>query len=348
MFASILDESGARINAVSRSIVLVLAVVGLCQPQNGAPAMAGQPPPHKPGVSAPDVRIPLYKLIPDAKIALGGSPDWIAIDTDVWVSNKPKNSVMRLNRQTKTLVQTITGFHKPCSGLAVGFGALWVPNCGDQTLARVDLTTGHILQTIPVNIADSEGGLTVGDGSVWVLTKDKSSLARIDPQSNSTSSIINVPDGCYTPAFGFGSVWVSCTKQNTVLRVDPKTNSIANTIPVGPEPRFLTVSEDAVWTLNQGDGTVTRISPANNTVAATIELGIPGPGGDISAGEGSVWATSFGFPISRIDPKTNRVVQQFVGEGGDAIRAGNGELWLSNYKSGVEWKLNPTAVAAIK
>jgi streptogramin lyase len=73
----------------------------------------------------------------------------------------------------------------------------------------------------------------------------------------------------------------------------------------------------------------------------------PGPGGDISAGEGSVWATSFGFPVSRIDPKSNKVLQQFVGEGGDAIRAGNGSVWLSNYKFGTEWKIDPKALAAM-
>jgi streptogramin lyase len=34
--------------------------------------------------------------------------------------------------------------------------------------------------------------------------------------------------------------------------------------------------------------------------------------------------------------------------GGDAIRAGHGQVWLSNYKSGVEWKLDPKAIAAIQ
>jgi streptogramin lyase len=305
-------------------------------------------PAPKPGVTIPGVRIPLAKLIPDAKFDLGGSPDWIAIDTDVWISNKPRNSVSRLDGRSKTIVQTITGFDKPCSGLAIGFGSLWVPNCGSQSLARVDLKTGRISKTIQVSIADSEGGLAVGAGSVWLLTDKKSTLARIDPASDSVVSTIPLPEGCYNAAFGFDSVWVSCTKQNTVVRIDPKTNAILSTIPVGPQPRFLSVGEGAVWTLNQGDGTITRISAEANKAAATIDVGIPGQGGDISAGEGSVWATSFGFPVSRIDPETNQVIQQFVGEGGDAIRAGGGEVWLSNYKSGVEWKLDPKRIAAIK
>jgi hypothetical protein len=55
---------------------------------------------------------------------------------------------------------------------AIGFGSLWVPNCGNQSRSRVDLKTGQITKTIKVSIPDF---------------------------------------GCYT-AFGFDSVWVSCSK----------------------------------------------------------------------------------------------------------------------------------------
>jgi virginiamycin B lyase len=330
------------------SLSWLFVAINLMTAQQPAPQPVHQRAlPPKPGVKTPGVQIPLAKLIPEAKFSLPGSPDWIAIGDDVWVSNSPRNNVSRINPRTNEVSQTITGLSKPCSGLAIGFGSLWVPNCGSQTLARVDLTTGAISTTIPTGVADSEGGIAVGAGSVWLLTDKKSTLSRIDPATNSIRATVALPEGCYNAAFGFGSVWVSCTKQNTVVRVDPASNKILTTVPVGPEPRFLTAGEGAVWTLNQGDGTVTRLSPETNRVEATIELGIPGPGGEISAGEGSIWATSFGFPVSRIDPNSNKVVQQFVGEGGDAIRAGSGSVWLSNYKFGTEWKINPQALSAI-
>ncbi len=304
--------------------------------------------PVKPGVKTPGVQIPLAKLVPSATFDIGKASDWIAIDHDVWVSIKPKNLVVRIDPRTNKVVQTIGGFNKPCSGLAVGFESLWVPNCGNQTLSRVDLKTGEISKVIPVGIADSEGGLTTGAGSVWMLSSKKSTLTRIDPVSSSIVANVDLPEGCYNAAFGFESVWVSCTKQNTVVRVDGQSNSVLATIPVGPAPRFLSVGEGSVWTLNQGDGSITRISGASNKVEATIQVGIPGEGGDISVGEGSVWATTMGIPVSRIDPRTNQVVQQFVGDGGDAIRAGHGMVWLSNYKTGIEWRLNPKDVAAIR
>jgi len=93
--------------------------------------------------------------------------------------------------------------------------------------------------------------------------------------------------------------------------------------------------------LNQGDGSVSRIDPARNRVTATIAVGVPGEGGDIDTGEGSVWVTAMGKPLSRIDPATNRVVSQFVGKGGDALRVGLGSLWLSNHEFHDVWRIDP-------
>ena len=53
---------------------------------------------------------------------------------------------------------------------------------------------------------------------------------------------------------------------------------------------------------------------------ATIPLGIPGPGGDICYSADSVWTSVFGVPLSRIDVKTNKLLRQWVGQGGDSLR----------------------------
>ncbi|HLK21170.1 MAG TPA: hypothetical protein VKT81_19600 [Bryobacteraceae bacterium] len=303
-------------------------------------------PPEKPGVKPAEIKIPITALKPDAIFEVPGSPDWIAVGDSVWISNKPKDSVARLDPKTNKVADTIAVGKAPCSGLVIGFDSLWVPNCGDQTLARVDLKTNKVTISIPIGIANSEGGLAASPDSIWMLTDKKGTLVRIDPATNKVVAEIYVAPGSYMAAFGEGAVWITSTEKNLVTRVDPHTNLIAETIPAGKAPRFLAVGEGAVWTLNQGDGSVTRIDPKTNRVVATIEVGVPGEGGDIAAGEGSVWVTSFGFPISRIDPASNKVVQQFVGKGGDALRVGLGSVWLSNYEAGTVWRLDPKRIAA--
>ncbi len=139
---------------------------------------------------------------------------------------------------------------------------------------------------------------------------------------------------------------MTSTDNDLVTRVDPHTNLVVETITVGKRPRFIAAGGGAVWTLNQGDGSVSRIDPKTNKVAATIEVGVPGGGGEIAVGEGSVWVTSFEFPLSRIDPTTNTVVQQFFGKGGDAVRVGLGSVWLSNLEAGNVWRIDPRRVEA--
>jgi virginiamycin B lyase len=312
-----------------------------------APAVLfAQPRPPKPGVKTPGAQIPLSRLKPDAEVSVPGSPDWIAVGESVWISNKPKDTVVRIDPKTNKAVDTIADLKKPCSGLAIGFDSLWVPNCGDQTLARVDLKTAKVTATIPSGVADSEGGIAVSADSVWLLTDAKSTLARLDPSTNKIVAEVRLPAGCFTVAFGEGALWVTCTQENKVLRVDPLTNLVTARIEVSAQPRFLTTGDGSVWVLCQGEGKVARIDPKTNKVTATIEVGVPGPGGDIAAGEGSVWVTSFEFPISRIDPGTDKVVQQFAGDGGDALRVGLGSVWLSNGRQGTVWRLDPRRIAA--
>lgn len=304
--------------------------------------------PKSPGVKDPQVRIPIEKLVPEAVFEVPGNPDWLAIDEDAWVSSASKDLVARMDPKSNRVAKFIPVGKEPGNGLAAGFGSLWVPNCGDSTMSRIDLKTGKVTATFPMTFASSEGGIAAGAGSVWVLTDAKSTLARLDPTNNQVVAEIRVAPGSYAVAFGEDSVFVTSTKENILTRVDPKKNLVVERIKVGPAPRFLAIGEGAVWTLNQGDGSISRVDLKSNKLVATIDAGIPGEGGEIAVGEGSVWATVFDYPITRIDPANNKVVQQFHGPGGDAIRVGQGSVWLSNLRAGNVWRIDPRRIEATR
>lgn len=332
------------------AVCAIFVMVSQGQPPAGSPPPS-TPRPKRPGVSTPGVKIPITKLKPDAVFSVPGVPDWLVIDDDVWVSNSPKDTVHRLDPKTNTVVATITVGRHPCSGLAAGFGSLWVPNCGDKSgepksVSRVSLKEGKVEATLPFGVPESEGGIAAGAGSIWMMTDKNGTLARIDPATNKVVAEIYVAPGSYAVAFGDDTVWVTGTDKNVLTRVNARTNVVEQTIPVGPKPRFLAVGEGSVWTINQGDGSISRVDVKTNKVVATIEAGIPGNGGEIAVGDGSVWVTSFEFPITRIDASTNKVVQQFYGEGGDAIRFGHGSVWLSNLRAGNVWRLDPKRIVA--
>ena len=96
-----------------------------------------------------------------------------------------------------------------------------------------------------------------------------------------------------------------------------------------------------------GNGSVSRIDPGSNKVSATITIGDAVADGEIAAGLGSVWVSAPGVPIVRIDPANNRAVQRFTGEGGGAVLAAHGSLWVAAGAQST-WRQDPLLIASLR
>lgn len=293
----------------------------------------------RPGVK--EVQVPFASLRPSAALKIGRTADWVLVTGNaVWVASSKPFSVKRIDPATTKVVAKVSLPGEACSGLAYGFGSLWVPLCGQKpSLARVDPLTNRVSAMLPFGPAGPEGGVTASGDSVWIVTDKKGTLIRIDPATNTVRQKISIPPGSYNPLFSDGVVWITGFEANVLTAVDASTGGLLATIPVGPKPRFLTAGGGSVWTLNQGDGTVSRIDVNSKKLAATITVGIPGAGGEVDYGADTLWATAFDVPLSRIDPKTSKVSRQWVGRGGDSIRIGHDSIWLTDYFHGLLWRI---------
>jgi YVTN family beta-propeller protein len=304
----------------------------------------------KPGVRG--VQSPMSYLIPDARYkieanGIKGGPDWLAITEDsVWTNSKGTDMIFRLDPKSDHVLAAVP-VKKPCSGFAVAAGTLWSPSCEENVIYRIDLKTNEVVAKVPVGPANTEGGIAFGAGSAWMPSDPKGVVSRIDPATNKVIAQIQVAPDSFTAVYAYNLVWVSSTGKSLVSVIHPASNQVIAEIPVDPNPRFMAAGEGFVWTLNQGTGTVTKIDPRSLKVVATIDVGVPGTGGDIAAGEGAVWVSQKTIPISRIDPSTDKVTAQLTGPGGDALRVGHGYVWLSNGREGTVWRFLPAkAIAA--
>jgi YVTN family beta-propeller protein len=288
----------------------------------------------KPGIK--EVQVPFASLKPSATIKIGGTADWVLITDDaVWVASTKPYAVLRIDPTTNRIVATVRVPDEACSGLASGFGSIWVPLCGKKAaLVQIDAIKNTISATLPIAPAGPEGGITASDDSVWMVADKNGTLNRIDPSTNRVRQKISIPPGSYNPIFSNGIIWITGVESGVLTAVDAATGKVLESLAVGPKPRFLTSGGGFIWTLNQGDGTVSRVDVKSRKVIATIQVGIPGAGGDIGYGAESVWPTVLGVPLTRIDATTNKVVRQWVGTGGDSLRFGYGSIWLTDYKKG--------------
>ncbi len=314
-----------------------------CRRERPARAPAPQTLPHdsevNPKIAQPglkEVQVPFASLKPEAIFKIGENADWVQITDDaVWVASSKPASVHRIDPKTNKEVAVIPVPGDPCAGLAFGFGSLWVPLCGQpNSIARVDASANRISAILPIGPAGPEGGIAASTDSVWVVSDDAGTLLRINPASNNIQQKISIAAGSYNPCFSDGAVWITSGTTNLLTAVDATTGEVMAVIPVGPKPRFLTAGAGSIWTLNQGDGTVTRIDAHTRRVTATIAVAIPGHGGDIAWGAGSIWATVLDVPLTAIEATTNQVIRQWTGSGGDSLRFGHDSIWLTDYKLG--------------
>jgi len=292
-------------------------------------------------VSLPGKLKPISELHPTAVIRLGKTADWVAIAPDaVWVGSTGPNAVHRIDPGTNKLVATVELAGEPCAGLALGFGSVWIPLCGNTpTLAKVDGSRNVVSAVFQAGPAAGEGGITTSTDSVWLVTDKEGSLARIDPRTGAVRQTVRVPAGSYNPRFYDGRVWVTRADGAEITAVDATSGAIVGTTNTGPGPRFLTSGAGSIWTLNQGDGSLTRIDAHSRQVTQTTALGTPGHGGDIAFGGGMIWTTMPNVPLSAVNAVDSKLLCQWVGPGGDSLGIGHDALWLTDYHGGTVSRL---------
>jgi YVTN family beta-propeller protein len=303
------------------------------------------PPPEKPKPGAPTIRLALARLKPDSVIDIAGDRVMTAGDDGIWVASRAGGTVTRIDAKTNKSDEAIAVGKEPCGGITTGFASLIVPLCGEPGLARVEIKTKKVT-SITKGFTRSLGAPVTGVSSIWMLTDARGTLVRIDPASNTFVAEIHLNAAAQALTFGQNAIWVA-TAGNELLKVNAYTNVTDETIKVGKSPRSIAIGESSVWTLNSGDATVSRIDSKTNKVTMTVKLGEPIPSGEIAVGEGSVWVSAPGSPLIRIDPRTNRVVQHFSGEGGGAILIAHGALWITATPRAI-WRLDPKLVEATR
>jgi len=330
-----------RFSAVLISVSLIAApaasLSGKARPKASGP---------KYGVKTPGVQIPFASLKSEAELLAPTKPAWLFYSDSLFAP--AVDHLEKIDPKTNKKADPVAGLDRPCGGMVNAFGSLWTPVCGASGLARIDAKTLKATNTIETGVSSVQGVIAASADSIWLLTDDKTTLARIDPDQNLVVAEIRVPAGCQRLTFAETALWLACPDKNKILRINAATNLIEKQIEVSAQPESIAAGENSIWVLCRKEGKVDRVDPKTNKVTKTIELSVPDVDGSIVFGEGSLWATMTGFPLTRIEVQadTVTVAQQFYGDAGGAITISPGALWLSNIESGALLRIDPKRVRA--
>jgi DNA-binding beta-propeller fold protein YncE len=278
-----------------------------------------------------------------ARLTIKG--DWLTSGAGgIWLTGN--TAVHRLDPRTGHPVADVRVRQGPCEASDFGFGAVWTATCRVPGLAKIDPSrnrvVAHVRLTIPATL-DGEGSVGAGEGGVWLVTDGsrcrQCRVTRIDPHRLTVSGTVAVEPGAATVRTGAGAVWVANPDLDIVQRIDPAALKVLATVQTGSGPRFFAVGEGAVWTLNQGDGSVTRIA-LDTGKPTQIDAGVPGEGGDLTVGRGSVWVRATRTLLTRIDTHSNRVVARYgPPSGSGAVILGPGAVWVSAHDIRTVWRI---------
>jgi streptogramin lyase len=218
-----------------------------------------------------------------------------------WVVSPDSGIVVRVAVATKAATRLHIG--KDPYDVAIGAGALWVPDHDGQRLLRFDLDNHAIRETGNLGLPAISVGF--GFGSVWLVVAD-GTLLRIDPRtlrvSRSIRDATTAIEGSEPKlAFDGSSVWISSPAESTVARIDPMRGTIrkrtllgATGISAGADAVWVADNATAIWRFDGGRPQRIQVGTQPQDVAATSE---------------SVWVADYGDrTLVRLDPTSRRVL----------------------------------------
>jgi branched-chain amino acid transport system substrate-binding protein len=187
----------------------------------------------------------------------------------------------------------------------------------------LDPKTGELLATIPFGTAPSS--IAVGEGSVWVLDADDRTVSQIDPKERAVVRTFSTGSTPTDLAVGAGGIWMGngvrherTALPESVSRFDPESAVVDETIPLH----------------RASDVALTLVGHASLRPHLAVT-------------DTAVWVVNPDLRVSRIDPRTNRVVADVAGVRALSIAAGEGEVWIVNDEDEVV-EIDPRTDAASK
>jgi YVTN family beta-propeller protein len=254
----------------------------------------------------------------------------------IWVGNLGADrTVTRIDSTRRSIVRTIDVHNLTPTGLAFGFGVLWVAHGITGQLSRIDPQFNKASD--PVKVADpaafgsANGNVAVDPGSVWAVFND-GTLARIKPASGSVAEKGRAGLNPAGIVVADGSVWVSNAGEARVARYSPKAfaeGPLDEPYSVGGRPTGLAYGEGAIWVANNASNSVSWIDPDSSGEVDHVPVGESPT--TVAVGDHAVWVVNSGDgTVSEIDPGTHDVKRKIeLGNKPYGIVFAYGFLWVT-------------------
>lgn len=258
-----------------------------------------------------------------------------------------RDHIAVIDPKTQTVVRQVEVGHSP-TAVVTGYGGVWVLNKGDSTLTHIDARTRKVVRTIHPDATAND--ITTGAGGLWFAGRPRgrvqrpleiAELERIDPATGAVNRRFDTHTGAAVVAEGGGALWSTGYLGNHVrgeARSDARTGAMSQ-IDIGIYGDLLTADDNAVyWVASAGDR-IARVSTKTGVMTASLPLAtdaslaaglVPPNPTDVAVGGGSVWISTTGGTVIRLDPNLRGISASIPAcRNALALDYGEGAVWVA-------------------
>lgn len=198
--------------------------------------------------------------------------DSIAVGPDsVWATDTSCGVVIRVDKETLTVVDVGTTETGAASGVAFADDSLWVGNRESGVLTKLNPDSLEVEQSY--EMPGPVFSLGVGDGSIWGLNNTNNMVYRIDPADGSLIASIPVGRNPHHLIVHEGTAWVTNSGSDSLSLIDTTTNEVVAEPATELTPFHIAPGDESMWVTNRTSGTVTLHDPETGELEGTARAG---------------------------------------------------------------------------
>jgi DNA-binding SARP family transcriptional activator/DNA-binding beta-propeller fold protein YncE len=178
-------------------------------------------------------------------------------------------------------------------------------------IVAIDPATDRVVADLPIGRSPSD--VATGGGSIWVLDANDQTISEIDPQTRSVAQTFGAGGAPARLAYGDGSLWVGNSAGLTPRERVADSFSLAHVLRIDPQTSTLPQQ-------------VIKL-PTRHVAPGGFLIDNPSGAGELAVGHGAVWAINPDASVSRLDPRSGRVVATIDGVNADALAIDPTGVW---------------------
>jgi len=276
----------------------------------------------------------------------GNTPEAVAFDgTNIWVTNKGDNNVMKLRPSDGAILGTYNVGTQPY-GVTFDGTNMWVANFGSNNVTKLSLA-GATLGTF--NVGTNPIRICYDGTNLWVTNYGSGNVTKLST-AGATLGTFTVGTQPYGVVFDGTNIWVSndASSSNSITVLKASDGSVVNTYtaPYMINPEDMAFDGANVWVTSFGSNALAKFRASDGAFLGYVNAGYSTS--SIAFDGSNMWVVSFlvGGGINKVRSEDGRVVgTQPTGNYPNSVAFDGSNVWTANYGSNSVTKIPLAGVA---